>query len=487
MKSPPLNSAVLLLCYISTIIWISSASPLLDAAEKLYPDSTERQKNLVAALNTLKNMRVEAIRGANDGRDHSHKKIDPASVLCVSFVEPSFKHLAIAEYNMKVSSHLCDWGLLFVGADQLNVINSLERSATSNNVTLQFIEQSLSAEDVLRKFLPVDEFDDVRKTLGPDFKCGAIPKTFLLLQVLPYARKYNYVWLLDADITFEEFQVDDYFSTMRGLPQSPLLLQPVIASSDRPHERLNKNFYDGKKDSSHIAPSNIIEIMLPMIDSGFLVWFANFFVKPMMGISYAVGGDFGSGLFSYSLNLTPSHLSFQYIKFSLFPDLIWCRASALYLEIGLNVKDYRQRANSACIVITHTPIKHLDWDRSPEHTKDDSSRITSMYTHLFDGVKNLRYRFLPTKSEKYDVLNQMKEELKNGVKRVEFDTSSSEANNIQAMPVAVIEKIVESRPSIVKSTTVTNSPSQPATKKPKTSKSHSVDIVASYPGEDFGG
>lgn len=301
MKSLLLNSAVLLVCFTSAMIWTPSVSTLLDSAEKLYPDSTERQKNLVAALNTLKNMRVEAIRNANEGHDHTNKKIDPASVLCVSFVEPSFKHLAIAEYNMKVSSHLCDWGLLYVGADQLNVINSLERSATSNNVTLQFIEPSLSGEEVLRKFLPVDEFENVRKTLGPDFKCSAIPKTFLLLQILPYARKYNYVWLLDADITFEEFQVDDYFSTMRGLPQSPLLLQPVIASSDRPHERLNKNFYDGKKVSAHIAPSNIIEIMLPMIDSGFLVWFANFFVKPMMGISYAVGGDFGSGSFDIRL------------------------------------------------------------------------------------------------------------------------------------------------------------------------------------------
>lgn len=64
------------------------------------------------------------------------------------------------------------------------------------------------------------------------------------------------------------------------------------------------------------------------------------------------------------------------------------------------MKDYRQRANSACIVITHTPITHLDWDgaEGPE-AKKDSQKLTGFYMHLLDGVKELRYRFLPVKNE----------------------------------------------------------------------------------------
>ena len=85
--------------------------------------------------------------------------------------------------------------------------------------------------------------------------------------------------------------------------------------------------------------------------------------------------------------------------------MIWCRASGLYLEIGLDVKDFKARTNSACVVIVHTPIKHLDWDDSPSITtlKDDSLKLTAMYTHLLDGVKELRVRFLPSKNEKYDL------------------------------------------------------------------------------------
>ena len=349
----------------------------MDAADKLFPDSATREKNLIASLNTLQDMRLESLRTSKDDANNVHepKDITPSTVLCISFVEPSFKHLAIAEYNMKVSKNFCDWGVMHVGEDSLNVIDALQKSAESNNVTLQFVEPSLNVEEILKKFMTAEDYKAIIKSLGPNFVCKGIPKSFLLMQIIPYAKKYNYVWLLDADITFEEFEIEKYFTTMRSLPQSPLLLQPVIGSNDRPHTRLNSKYYDNKQSPSHIAPSNIIEIMLPMIDSGFLIWFAEFFMRPMMGIAYAVSGDFGS-------------------------DLIWCRASALYLEIGLDIKDYRTRANAACIVITHTPIQHLDWDEVPISTKDDSRRVTAMYMHLLDGVKELRYRYLPSKNER---------------------------------------------------------------------------------------
>jgi len=283
--------------FISCFVFFRMAcsSSILDAAEKIFPDSATREKNLIASLNTLKNMRLEALRQPVEN-DKIHKSIDPATVLCISFLEPSFKHLAIAEFNMKVSAKFCDWGILHVGDDNLKIVHALDKSALSNNVTLQFVEQSMTAEETLKRFSTSEsEYRKVKEALGPQFKCKGIPKSFLLLQILPFARKYNYVWLLDSDITFEEFLIEKYFNTMRSLPQSPLLLQPVVGTNDRPHTRLNSKYYEGKQAANHIAPSNIIEIMLPMIDSGFLVWFANFFVKPMLGVSYAVSGDFGSG------------------------------------------------------------------------------------------------------------------------------------------------------------------------------------------------
>ena len=297
--------------------------------------------------------------------------------------------MAVAEYNMKVSAQHCDWGVLHVGDDKLNVLAALERSSGANNVTLQFVDKAYTADEALRKFVSKQsEYDAIKTSLGDKFESIGVPKSFLLMQIIPYARKYNYVWLLDSDITFEQFQIDEYFNTMRNLPQSPLLLQPVVGTNDRPHTKLNENYYASKSVPGHIAPSNIIEIMLPMIDSAFLVWFSNFFIKPMLGIAYAVSGDFGS-------------------------DLIWCRASALYLEIGLDVKDYKTRANAACIVITHTPIQHLDWDELPKNSKNDASRLSEMYLHLLDGVKQMRLKFLSgTDAEKIDGSKIVAEQIK---------------------------------------------------------------------------
>ena len=283
-----------LLCLIySNFFKICSSSVLMEAAEKLYPDSSTREKNLIASLQTLKNMRLDSIAKKKS------VKIDP-TILCTTFVEPSFKHLAITEYNMKVSSQFCDWGILYIGDDDLKIIKAIEKTADVNNVTLQFVEQSLSPENVLKKFSSSpNQFEKVKEVLGSEFKLKGIPKAFLLMQIIQYARKYNYVWLLDADITFEAFDVEKYFEAIKSLPDSPLLLQPVISTNDRPHSRLNLNYYEKKSNADKIAPSNIIESMLPMIDSGFLVWFANFFMKPMLPIAYAVSGDFGSGNITY--------------------------------------------------------------------------------------------------------------------------------------------------------------------------------------------
>ena len=72
---------------------------IIDSAEKMYPNSEEREKNLIASLNTLKNMREEAkqLGAAN----HMQKSIESSTVLCVSFVEPSFKHMAVAGLSLR--------------------------------------------------------------------------------------------------------------------------------------------------------------------------------------------------------------------------------------------------------------------------------------------------------------------------------------------------------------------------------------------------
>ena len=141
---------------------------------------------------------------------------------------------------MKVSSKHCDWGILYAGDDSLNVVGALKRSCASSNITLQFVERAYTADEALKKFLgSEEEYDNIKKILGPNFRSKAVPKSFLLMQIIPYARKYNYVWMLDSDITFEEFEIDKYFETMRGLPQSPLLLQPVVGKLLIPINKVN--------------------------------------------------------------------------------------------------------------------------------------------------------------------------------------------------------------------------------------------------------
>ena len=99
---------------------------------------------------------------------------------------------------------------------------------------------------MLQKYGPEEHAAEIAELTKSNIECKSIPKSFLLMQIIPYAKKYNYVWLLDSDITFEAFEIDKYFSTLRGLPQSPLLLQPVIGTNDRPHTRWAVSCVDQK-------------------------------------------------------------------------------------------------------------------------------------------------------------------------------------------------------------------------------------------------
>merc|ERR1712188_300445 len=71
--------------------------------------------------------------------------------------------------------------------------------------------------------------------------------------------------------------------------------------------------------------------------------------------------------------------------------------------------------------ITHTPITHLDWEGGPvpPGTKSDSQRLTSLYTHMLDGVKELRYRFLPQKNEGKVNMQEMDAKVENKVEKIE--------------------------------------------------------------------
>ena len=144
------------LLYLLALVLVRS-SYILDEAEKVYPSAEEREKNLISALDTLKKLRIEAAT-ENKGLPLKPRSNKDATVLCVTFIVPAFQHLAVAEYNMKVSKDYCtDWGVLYVGDDDLKIMKSLEKSASANNVTLQFIDQSMTAKEVLEKYGPPDQ------------------------------------------------------------------------------------------------------------------------------------------------------------------------------------------------------------------------------------------------------------------------------------------------------------------------------------------
>ncbi len=68
------------------------------------------------------------------------------------------------------------------------------------------------------------------------------PKISLFFSYFPYLRKYNHIWALDGDLSLEHIEMGDLFNTIKcSFPQSPLVMQPIIADNTQPYTYLNAN------------------------------------------------------------------------------------------------------------------------------------------------------------------------------------------------------------------------------------------------------
>ena len=78
------NPCTFLLIILMLLQQRSLGSFIMDAAEQIYPNSTVREKNLIASLNTLKNMREEA--NSLGTQNNMHKKIEGICLCFIPFI-----------------------------------------------------------------------------------------------------------------------------------------------------------------------------------------------------------------------------------------------------------------------------------------------------------------------------------------------------------------------------------------------------------------
>lgn len=289
----------------------------------------------------------EALKPAKDGSRIATKAMNTAnttSLLCAAFLVPDERHMSILIRNIESTQNSCHWAAVLIGCKEIdhaippNLVPRLQRW----NSTVSLFCYS-----------------------GPVEKSGYVPKPLMYPLLLSVSKSYQYIWLLDGDISLEKFQFGTYFRyLLQSFPpgQVPLISQPIVKENSQNFQFLNEIFW-----RRNIHKSNVcfvypyVEQQMPLFDATFFRWYVTYVVKYVNPLSRLLETDWGH-------------------------DMLWCKAAETFHNNYLNYdgrnidssspRRVQQESYHGCtVVFGATPINHLH-SRSigPKHAKDLNER-----------------------------------------------------------------------------------------------------------------
>lgn len=246
-------------------------------------------------------------------------------LLCVSFISDNMRVIKILLRNIKVSQGLCDW-LVIVYTDINREILELVRQSIPEYATVHIkliATENKNPMDVIYKYInktsSVAAFNTVQSA-SKEFKL--IPKPVLYLYLLESnISQYDRVWINDDDVEFTNVDMKELLITLdQGFRNSthydpkaainhinssaPLISQLTVQRTpDRINYR-NDDFLDNNLwvrdiernrvyNTTRMIPTNFIELMTPIFDSGYLEWFIHVVVIPLLPPIIILASDWG--------------------------------------------------------------------------------------------------------------------------------------------------------------------------------------------------
>jgi len=134
----------------------------------------------------------------------------------------------------------------------------------------------------------------------------------------------SYIWLVDSDISFERFRLDQFLQSWACSFASgpPLISQPAILENTQGFWHLNWQTWENVASYPMLArEASFVEMQLPLLDVGYFLHFDAGVARQILNLGLQVGSGWGY-------------------------DLVWCQDAAKYLP-----------SRVACAVIP-TPISH---------------------------------------------------------------------------------------------------------------------------------
>jgi GR25 family glycosyltransferase involved in LPS biosynthesis len=232
--------------------------------------------------------------------------------------------------------------VVVIASDQLDSVRR-SMSALGDRVDWMFCAHARVDDATLERLREFstnahDQFGISIKTFRPLNDTSFVPKQVFWSKAFEldkaFVQEHDNLWLVDSDINFEGFDLNEYMlrQTSAYVSDAPLISQPIIKQNTQYFLYWNNHdLWQQKHPDVPVAHSALVEFQAAMVNAKFFIWLL----------------DKLSGLVSMQQQLRSDWIF----------DDVWCGAAAMYLE----TVEYRPLApgTSPCAIIT-LPISHED-------------------------------------------------------------------------------------------------------------------------------
>lgn len=282
-------------------------------------------------------------------------------LLCGTFLKASNSKPNLY-LNIAATKTSCDWAIIFYGGELKYIPEICSKANSSGNVVLcRRAKYSITDKKRVIPILSINSTGDnslSSKNISVQ-GIASVPKTVLYVDLLPILPNYRRIFLLDEDISLQDFEINEANAiwSCTFFPP-PLITQPLIHEDTQYFKFVTYSHW--KKWNIQSSAVGIVEQQVPMFESIFFQWFVTRVLALGRHKSIKHGADW--------------------------PDRTWCNAAKAYGTSVLGWKNYKVPCS---LLIGTNPVHHLDGEsisikrRDPETFRRNGYAVVKYFTSLF--------------------------------------------------------------------------------------------------------
>lgn len=246
---------------------------------------------------------------------HAASNTTRKGYLCTTFLKWSSANIEKLVNNANVSNTFCDWAIIVYNPEKaslqemyeylsIRVDRPFEIIIAPTKLTAYHIYEDLCEDymknvnslyyrdKLLSQNISKSTCDFIYDTYPTPYNHMLYSKSTLWLLLLNIIRKYEYVWLLDDDLSLEEIDFEALAPIHQcAFARPPLVSQPLINVPTQ----FYKYLYRGSWTDQSVLASTVgfIEIQAPLMQAEFFEWFLVAFVVPLYPAMHILGADWG--------------------------------------------------------------------------------------------------------------------------------------------------------------------------------------------------